>query len=72
MKKMQAYYFTREGMERIEQRGGKAVGVMHSLPRNEGEFDFSIDASPYQLYFKQIAFSVPLRMSLLAYSLGVG
>lgn len=72
MKKMQAYYFTREGMERIEQRGGKAVGVMHSLPRNEGEFDFSIDASPYQLYFKQIAFSVPLRMSLLANILGVG
>jgi len=41
------------------------VGLMHSLPRNEGEFDFSIDSSEHQLYFKQISFSVPLRMSLL-------
>jgi len=72
MKKMQEYYFTLEGMERIESRSGKTVGVMHSLPRNEGEFDFSIDASPYQLYFKQIGFSVPLRMSLIANIIGLG
>jgi len=45
-------------------------GVMHSLPRNEGEFDFGIDATQHELYFKQIGFSVPLRMALLANIVG--
>ena len=65
LKKMAEYYFTLDGLQRIKQKGGKTVGLMHSLPRNEGEFDFSIDASEHELYFKQISFSVPLRMSLL-------
>ncbi len=71
LKKMEAYYFTLEGLQRIEKKTGKTVGLMHSLPRNEGEFDFAIDASAHELYFKQIAFSVPLRMSLLANIVGV-
>jgi len=70
MKKMEEYYFTVDGLRRIEERGGKTVGVMHSLPRNQGEFDFTIDKTPHELYFKQISFSVPLRMSLLANILG--
>ena len=65
MKKMAEYYFTLDGLQRIKKKSGKTVGLMHSLPRNEGEFDFSIDSSEHQLYFKQISFSVPLRMSLL-------
>ena len=70
MKKMEEYYFTVEGLSRIREKSGKTVGVMHSLPRNEGEFDFGIDATQYELYFKQIGFSVPLRMSLLANIVG--
>ena len=71
LKKMAEYYFTLEGLQKIEKQSGKTVGIMHSLPRNEGEFDFAIDASAHELYFKQIAFSVPLRMSLLANIVGV-
>ena len=71
LKKMAEYYFTLEGLQRIKWKSGKTVGLMHSLPRNEGEFDFAIDASAHELYFKQIGFSVPLRMSLLANICGV-
>jgi aspartate carbamoyltransferase catalytic subunit len=71
MKKMEGYYFTVEGLSRIQEKGGKTVGVMHSLPRNEGEFDFGIDNTVHELYFKQIGFSVPLRMSLIANIVGV-
>ena len=70
MKKMEEYYFTVEGLSRIREKSGKTVGVMHSLPRNEGEFDFGIDATQHELYFKQIGYSVPLRMSLLANIVG--
>jgi len=66
LKKMAEYYFTLEGLRKIKKKSGKTIGLMHSLPRNEGEFDFTIDASEHELYFKQIGFSVPLRMSLLA------
>lgn len=71
-KKMEEYYFTVGGLSAIEKKTGKTIGIMHSLPRNEGEFDFAIDDSPHELYFKQIAFSVPLRMSILANIVGVG
>ena len=66
LKKMDEYYFTLEGLQNIKNKCGKIIGLMHSLPRNSGEFDFKIDASEHELYFKQIGFSVPLRMSLLA------
>ncbi len=71
MKKMEEFYFTADGLRKIHEKTGKAVGIMHSLPRNEGEFDFAIDDSHHELYFKQIAFSVPLRMSILANIVGV-
>ena len=44
---------------------------MHSLPRNEVEFDYAIDDSEFQLYFRQMAFSVPIRMALIAGMVGV-
>ena len=71
LKKMAEYYFTLEGLQKIKKKTGKTVGLMHSLPRNEGEFDFAIDTSEHELYFKQIGFSVPLRMSLLANICGI-
>ena len=71
MKKMEEYYFTVDGLEKIREQSGKTVGVMHSLPRNEGEFDFGIDQTAHELYFKQIGFSVPLRMSLIANIVGL-
>ena len=47
------------------------MGVHHSLPRNPGEFDFGIDNTEHQLYFRAIGFSVALRMALLSAVVGV-
>jgi aspartate carbamoyltransferase catalytic subunit len=71
LKKMAGFYFTADGLKNIEKKSGKTVGIMHSLPRNEGEFDFGIDKTAHQVYFKQIGFSIPLRMSLFANICGI-
>ncbi len=71
LKKMAEFYFTAEGLQNIEKKTGKTVGISHSLPRNAGEFDFAIDKTAHQIYFKAIAFSIPLRMSLLANICGI-
>ena len=71
MDKIKPFYITLEGLQKIKQKTGKAVGIMHSLPRNEVEFDYAIDDSEFQLYFRQMAFSVPIRMALIAGMVGV-
>lgn len=71
LKKMAEFYFTADGLKEIEKKSGKTVGIMHSLPRNAGEFDFAIDKTAHQVYFKAIGFSIPLRMSLLANICGI-
>lgn len=71
LKKMAEFYFTAKGLQNIEKKTGKTVGISHSLPRNAGEFDFAIDKTAHQIYFKAIAFSIPLRMSLLANICGI-
>ncbi len=65
------FYITLEGLETIKRKNGRRVGIMHSLPRNEVEFDQAIDNSEFQLYFQQMAFSVPIRMALIAAMVGV-
>ena len=70
-KKMANYYVSLEMLRNIKAKTGKTVGVHHSLPRNPGEFDFGIDNTEHQLYFRAIGFSVALRMALLAAVVGV-
>lgn len=65
------FYITLDSLQKLKQRTGKAVGVMHSLPRNSVEFEDKIDSSEFQLYFRQMAFSVPIRMALIAGMVGV-
>lgn len=65
------FYITLDGMQKLKKKTGKVVGIMHSLPRNAVEFEDSIDGSEFQLYFKQMAFSVPIRMALIAGMVGV-
>ena len=65
------FYITLEALEKIKAKTGKAVGIMHSLPRNDVEFDYAIDDTEFQLYFRQMAFSVPIRMALIAGMVGV-
>jgi len=71
MKKMAQYYVSLDSLKQIKQKTGKVVGVHHSLPRNPGEFDFGIDNTEHQLYFRAIGFSVAVRMALLAAVVGV-
>ncbi len=66
LKKVANYAFTLEDLQNLKKKTGKAIGIMHSLPRNDFEFDQKIDNTEFQLYFKQIGYSVPLRMALLA------
>ena len=70
-KKMANYYVSLEMLKNIKAKTGKTVGVHHSLPRNPGEFDFGIDNTEHQLYFRAIGFSVALCMALLAAVVGV-
>ena len=65
------FYITLEGLQAVKKKFGKTVGIMHSLPRNEVEFEKAIDDSEFQLYFQQMAFSVPIRMALIAAMAGV-
>jgi len=71
LKKMAEFYFTAEGLQNIEKKTGRTVGISHSLPRNAGEFDFAIDKTAHQVYFKAIGFSIPVRMSLLVNICGI-
>lgn len=65
------FYITLDSLQKLKQRTGKAIGIMHSLPRNAVEFEDKIDDSEFQLYFRQMAFSVPIRMALIAGMVGV-
>jgi aspartate carbamoyltransferase catalytic subunit len=69
--KIKPFYITLEMMQKVKSKTGKVVGIMHSLPRNDVEFDYAIDDSEFQLYFRQMAFSVPIRMALIAGMVGV-
>ena len=70
-RKMANFYISLEMLQTIKDKTGKTVGLHHSLPRNPGEFDFTIDNTEHQLYFKAIGFSVALRMALLAAVVGI-
>ena len=71
MKTMAQYYVSLEMLQNIKKKTGKVVGVHHSLPRNPGEFDFGIDNTEHQFYFRDIGFSIALRMALLSAVVGV-
>ena len=65
------FYISLSELQEIKKKTGNAVGIMHSLPRNDVEFEYAIDDTEFQLYFRQMAFSVPIRMALVAGMVGV-
>ena len=71
VRKVANHYLYLNDLEYIKKKTGRVVGIMHSLPRNDFEFEQSLDKSEFELYFKQIGFSIPLRMALLASICGV-
>jgi aspartate carbamoyltransferase catalytic subunit len=62
---MDKYLVRYETVQRAEKEG-RTLYVTHTLPRRRGEMDLRIDATPSELYFKAIAYSVSIRMALIA------
>ncbi len=71
MKKVANHHLTLKDLQDLKKKTGRAIGIMHSLPRNDFEFEDAIDNTEFQLYFKQIGYSVPLRMALIGAICGV-
>ncbi len=60
------YFIQLETLEKTKEKLGKMVYVMHPLPRFPGEIDPRIDQTHHALYFKQIEYSIPIRMTIIA------
>ena len=68
---MDKYFVRYETLEKVARDENRTIYVTHTLPRRSGEMDLRIDTSPSQLYFEAIAYSVSIRMALVASILGV-
>lgn len=68
---MDNYYVSAETLEKVETAGKRTLYVTHTLPRRAGEMDMRIDESSSQLYFEAIAYSVSIRMALVASIVGL-
>ncbi len=70
-KVMDSYFVRYETLNKVARDENRTIYVTHTLPRRAGEMDLQIDNSPHQLYFEAIAYSVSIRMALVAAILGV-
>jgi aspartate carbamoyltransferase catalytic subunit len=71
-KKVMDNYFVRyETLQKVQQDENRTIYVTHTLPRRAGEMDLRIDNTRNQLYFEAIAYSVAIRMALVASILGM-
>ena len=68
---MDNYLVRYDTLEKVRREEERIIYVTHTLPRRAGEMDLRIDNSPSQLYFEAIAYSVSMRMALVASILGV-
>ena len=68
---MDNYFVRYETLSKVAENQGRTIYITHTLPRRAGEMDLRIDASPHQLYFEAIAYSVSIRMALICAILGV-
>ena len=70
-KQMMDDYFVRyETLDNVYKETGRIIRVTHTLPRRAGEMDLRIDTTPHQQYFEALAYSVSIRMALVASILG--
>jgi aspartate carbamoyltransferase catalytic subunit len=63
---MDDFFVRNETLQKVRETQEREIFITHTLPRREGEMDLAIDASPSQIYFEAIAYSVSLRMALVA------
>ncbi|MDE1463095.1 hypothetical protein [Spartinivicinus poritis] len=71
LKRIQQHFISLADLESIKKSTGKVIGAMHPLPRNKNQFDYAIDNTEFELYFKTVKLSVPLRMALIAAVVGI-
>lgn len=69
-KLMDSYYVRFETLDKVRREEDRIIHVTHTLPRRAGEMDLRIDTTPSQQYFEAIAYSVSIRMALVASILG--
>jgi aspartate carbamoyltransferase catalytic subunit len=70
-KLMDDYFVCYDTLEKVRKEEDRVVYVTHTLPRRAGEMDLRIDTSPNQLFFEAIAYSVSIRMALVASVIGM-
>ena len=70
-KLMDDYYVRFDTLDNTFNESGRIIRVTHTLPRRAGEMDQKIDTSIHQQYFEAIAYSVSIRMALVASVVGV-
>lgn len=71
LSRLSQHYISLNDLQTIKKRTGKIIGAMHPLPRNDNQFDSSIDDTEFELYFKTVKLSVPLRMVLISAVIGI-
>jgi aspartate carbamoyltransferase catalytic subunit len=67
---MDDYLVRYETLDTVYKETGRIIRVTHTLPRRAGEMDLRLDTTPHQQYFEAIAYSVAIRMALVASILG--
>jgi aspartate carbamoyltransferase catalytic subunit len=67
---MDDYFVRFETIDKVLKEEERVIYVTHTLPRRAGEMDLRIDNSPNQLFFEAIAYSVSIRMALVASIIG--
>jgi len=63
---MDDFFVRNDTLQNVRDKQKREIYITHTLPRREGEMDLSIDESTSQIYFEAIAYSVSLRMALVA------
>ena len=63
---MDDYFVRHETLEKVRREQKRPIFITHTLPRRPGEMDLMIDRSESEVYFKAVAYSVSIRMALLA------
>jgi len=68
---MDDYFVRFETLDEVYKKTGRMIRITHTLPRRAGEMDLRIDNTAHQQYFDALAYSVAVRMALLASMVGV-
>lgn len=66
LSRLKDHYISLDDLQNIRKLTGKTIKAMHPLPRNPDQFDYAIDDTEHEIYFKTVKFSICLRMALIS------